>query len=328
MVTINDVAKAAGVAKSTVSNVLTRKKFVSEELSKKVLKVCNDLHFVPNFYASGLPGRKTNILGLLLEAKFNFDKNSFVKDLIFSCLQESVEHGYSLLLYSNDDKDKLFAQLHQGASPIAGAVVLGPCVNDERLTEMKNTRTKCVVIGRPNDNSGIGSVDVDNSQLVKDVVNKLIKEYSNNVYLLNSSFEMTISQDRNEGFKEVCAENGLDATGRIFESVNSTIEDGYIMSKDIIQKDAIIITANAKMAEGVYRRIEEQGLKVGKDVAVFALGRSKEHGYFSPKLSYARQDYSILGKTAINLLIDEIENKNVMNKRVNSELIFTESTQR
>ena len=74
---------------------------------------------------------------------------------------------------------------------------------------------------------------------------------------------------------------------------------------------------------------EEKGLKVGEDVAVFALGRHQEHGTFAPKLSYAYQDYSVLGKQAIDLLIEEIDNghsgRNVL---IDSQPTFTQSVEK
>ena len=54
MISINDVARKVGVAKSTVSNALTGKKYVSPELKEKVLKACKELDYTPNFYASSL----------------------------------------------------------------------------------------------------------------------------------------------------------------------------------------------------------------------------------------------------------------------------------
>ena len=49
MVTISDIAEKAGVAKSTVSNALTGKKFVSEPLKQRILQICEEMNFSPNF---------------------------------------------------------------------------------------------------------------------------------------------------------------------------------------------------------------------------------------------------------------------------------------
>lgn len=327
MVKITDVAARVGVAKSTVSNVLTGKKYVSEELKQKVLQACKELDFQPNFYASGLSSKKTNIIALLLEATEGISSYPFYMDLILSCLKQAAAKEHSLLLYYDSDKEKLLQTLRQGRAPIDGAILLAPSVNDERLAEMENTRTACVVIGRPSEEK-ICYIDVDNKALVAQVVEKLSADYGKNIYLFNSQSELTISQDRNLSFIKSCEKLGVDGKERIFESSVCSDEDGYNFAKGRVVKDAVFITANEAMAKGVYRAVQEAGLKVGQDVAVFALGRSVEHGSFSPKLSYALQNYDELGKMAVDALLDEISGNKPNSVLVESKLVFRDSTNR
>ncbi len=327
MVKITDVALRAGVAKSTVSNVLTGRKFVSEELKQKVLAACEELDFQPNFCASGLSSGHTNIIALLLENTKDIETYPFYKELMMSCLTEASEQGYSLLVYYDSDKKKLLQTLRQGRAPIDGAVLLTPNVDDERLAEMESNRTACVVIGRPS-HENIGCVDIDNKGLVIKVVKELIQKYGKNIYLLNSHSDMTISQDRDSGFCQVCADNGIDACGRLFHNERCSDDEGFAIATKLAQNGAVFITANEGLAKGVYSAVEQKGLVVGKDVGVFALGRSIEHGHFFPKLSYARQSYEELGKIAVRLLINEILTGEKSSKLVESEVVFRDSTQR
>ncbi len=328
VVKITDVAERAGVVKSTVSNVLSGKKYVSEELKKKVLDACEELDFHPNFYASALSGHKSNIIALLLEISDEIDRK-FYQKLIVSILKQASKSGYSLLIYYNSDKEKLLNTLRQGTAPIDGAILMSPCTNDERLKQIESERISCVVIGRPENDMGLSYVDIDNIKLVKDVTEKLVSEYGNDAYLINSDRCMTISQDRAKAFKGVCESCGIDYTSHIFESLHCNEDEGYEISKPLMKKNGVFITANGRLAAGVYRAAAECGLKVGKDIAVFALGRSLEHGTFEPKLSYADQDYELLGKTAVDMLLDEIENgKHDDNVFVESKIIYTESVEK
>lgn len=336
VVKITDVAKRAGVVKSTVSNVLSGKKFVSEELRKKVLDACEELDFHPNFYASALSSHKSNIIALLLECSEEIDRK-FYQKLIVSCLKQASKSDYSLLIYYNSDKDKLLNTLRQGMAPIDGAILMSPFVDDERLNQMEAGRISCVVIGRPEKSTPAGSengvelnyVDIDNKKLVKDVCEKLIADYGKDVYLLNSDRRLTISKDREKSFKDVCNIYGIDYNSHLFESVHSSAEEGYALSKPVMKKNGVYITANGLLASGVYRAAKECGLNVGKDIAVFALGRSLEHGTFEPKLSYADQDYELLGKTAVDMLLDEIENGFHKNSTfVESKIIYTQSVEK
>lgn len=327
VVTIKDVAQRAGVVKSTVSNVLTGRKYVSEQLKRKVLEACRELNFHPNFYAAGLSGGKSNIIALVLESS-NDVGNIFYSELVMSCIKCASEKGYSLLVYYSADDNTLMNVLRQGTAPIDGAVVMSPCVDDERLKQIESDRIPCVVIGRP-ESAALSYVDIDNVKLVRDVCDALNKNKDREIYLINSNFDLTISQDRKRSFAEYCASCGLDPETHAFVSKNSDENDGYIISRDILKKSTVIITANASLAKGVYRAAEEKGLKVGEDIAVFALGRFQEHGTFVPKLSYAHQDYAVLGKHAIDILTDEIENGNsACSTLIESVPTFTQSVEK
>ena len=305
MAKITDVAKLAGVAPSTVSNVLTGNKYVSDELRKKVLAACEQLDFHPNFFASGLSRNRTNIIALLLENNPDLYQNAFYKDLIAACLTQASKHGYSLLVYYNSDKNKLLDTLRQGMAPIDGAILMAPCINDERLQHIRNDCIKCVVIGRP-DAGNLSYVDVDNCGLVEHAANEMLDLYDE-VYLINSLHNMTISEDRRKGFENACAKHGVISDGHILESSTGSEEVGYWIARSIVGKNIGIITANGRTARGVYRAAEEKGLEIGKDIGVFALGRSQPNKPISPELSYATQDYTLLGETAVDLLIEEIE---------------------
>ncbi len=324
MVKITDVAKKAKVAKSTVSNVLTGKKFVSEQLRQKVLDACKELDFQPNFYASGLSNKKTNIIALLMETTQEVLRYPFYKDLILSCIVEASKQGYSLLVYYESDEEKLLKTLRQGRAPIDGAILMTPNVNDERLEQIQSNRTACVVLGR-SASENISSVDIDNKKLVKTVTEKLIADYGTDVYLINSRADMTISQDRRAAFLEVCANYGIDSS-HVYERAKDDAEESFEFAVERIKKNSVFITENETSASGVYKACQQKGLQVGKDVAVFALGRSIEHGKFTPSLSYASQNYVLLGQMAVLSLIQEIQTGEFKHALVESEICYRAST--
>lgn len=329
-VKITDVARMAGVAKSTVSNVLTNKKFVSDELREKVMEACRALDFQPNFYASALSGRTSKIIALLLESGGDISR-SFYKELIVACLVAASDRGYALLTFYNRDSGKLLGMLRQGSAPIDGAILMTPCVNDERLNRITSDRVNCVVIGKPHTDFELSYVDIDNVKLVSDVTQKLIGRYGKDIYLVNSDPALTISQERERSFCAVCDSCGIaDAPARIFRSKKSSRQEGYALSQSVIKRGSVFVTANAELASGVYAAAAEQGLKIGKDVAVFALGKSFEREEFEPPLSRAEQDYAVLGAKAVEILIDGINSGNDDAKRcelVESKIIIKQSAE-
>lgn len=328
IVNIIDVAKRAGVAKSTVSNVLTGKKYVSPELREKVLKACEELDYHPNFYASALSSKKSNIIALLMESSDDIDQKMY-KNLIVSCVKEVSMHGYSLLIYYNSDREKLLETLRRGCAPIDGAIMMSPYLHDERLAQIDSQHISFVVIGRPENSESINYIDVDNVKLVKNAVCKLVElSGSNDVYLVNSSAEMTISQDRVKGFLQACAMCALKPERRIL-SRSAFFDENVAQMENKVEKGSIFITCDDLVAREIYRIAERKNLVIGEDVSVFALGRSTEAGTFDPPLSHAKQDYNALGKNAASALISLIEgNEEKTQMLIDSEIVFGNSVKK
>ena len=144
MVTITEIAKRAGVAKSTVSNALTGKKYVSEDLKKKIIDICEELNYYPNFYASRLSGNQTNIVVLFLEESEKGVYHSFYTELIESCLKYLSKRGYNLLISYNPEPKMRNSFLQKGKAPVDGAIIMAPMVKDERILQFESDLIPCV----------------------------------------------------------------------------------------------------------------------------------------------------------------------------------------
>jgi len=325
--TISDVAKHLGIAKSTVSNALTGKKYVSDELKQKILDTCKAMDYEPNFYAASLSTRKTNIIALLLEERNDNEFYTFYTELIISSLKEAANLDYNLLVYYHVERQKLITTLRPGKAPIDGAIILSPCMDDERIRQIEHSRIPCMIIGRPGNDLNLNYVDVNNKQLTYDVVDRLYQKGYSIIYLINSSEQLTISYDRSLGFIERIKEIDLSMMNNMFYT-NSTTDEGYEIAKKKVQKNVAFIVANEHLAKGVYQAVKEEHLEVGKDVGVFSLGGTEKRN-FHPSLSYAKQDYNEIGSIAVHTLIQSINQEQVeASQFVNSMIVENHSTSR
>lgn len=334
MVTITDIAQRAGVAKSTVSNALTGKKYVSDELKQRILDICDEMNYAPNFYASRLSGNRTNIVALFLEESENGVYHAYYTELIESCLKYLSKRGYNLLISYNSDKRMRNSLLQKGKAPVDGAIIMAPLVRDERILQFENDLIPCVSIGKPSDAQSIGYVDIDNVKLVGDAVNLLADNGYKRIYLLNSNDTLNISTDRKRAFLQALENNDLPIEkDSIFFSAESSFEDGEAFALEHIGKNTAFITANVRIAEGVYSAVEKKGLSVGKEIGVFALGGQRNEK-ITPNLSYATQDYSKLAKMAAKNLIYQLTNDQegerikVENQLIPSKICFDTSINR
>lgn len=329
MATVADVAKRAGVSKSTVSCVLNGKKFVSENLKKRVYTACRELNYVPSSLAVALATQKTNIVGLFLEDSEDryFE---FYNDLIRECVVGLSKRRQKLLIFFGENNFNLTNDLVQGKSAIDAGIVLAPKSIDKRINSIKAKHVPMVVIGRAEVNESCCCVDVDNFNLVKNITEILIQKFGHKrIFFLNSKKGLTITEDRKEGFLKAV----VDAGYRQYVSIDYADAENEEVGFRAVQKAfgirpyTAVIASSDRICKGVYRALKEMGLEVGNQVSVFALGgEGIKCESFSLPVSYAHQNYRTIGKQALQLLDDLTAGRPVPPiTYVESEIHFTDS---
>ena len=307
---IYDVAKSANVAYSTVSNVLTNKKFVSEEMKQRVFEACRKLNYKPNFLASTLVTRKTGILGLFLETAEDF------YSLVYPALIKGVglhgsHHGYSPILFFNLlDKSAFSAPCFASTGLLDGAIILAPIENDFRIAELHKDNVPMVVIGTPPGgfDFSVPYADSDNREDTYTVTKHLLDNGHRNIAFLNSRYDMTISQHRTEGFIKAYEEIGVPYDARLVFNISTDESAAYNLLSGLnpsLSYTACITESNVS-AKGVYAFARDKGLKIGVDFAVASLSGMREE-LFSPELTTVCVDFEEVGVNAINLLKKIIE---------------------
>lgn len=158
--TLEDVATAAGVSRSSVSRVMLGQKKVSEDTRRRVFTAADRLGYVPNVLASELASRATSTIGLLLR-----DAGNPAYGLLFTQLQEAA-HAADLTLVSmtitaDDRGRRQVASLHRlMGMRVAGLVVATGGVTSEQLEPFR-TRIPIIRAGRPETTPHIHAVSYD-----------------------------------------------------------------------------------------------------------------------------------------------------------------------
>lgn len=335
MATIDDVAKAAGVSKSTVSNVFSKKRPISKEVADRVLETARELNYKPNYWARSLANKETRIIGLSMEGeKVKF--GTFHMMLVNGVLEECFNRGYRLLINTlpKHFSDKLE---NQSSDPVDGEILLDPMVQDPRIEERLEGSVPIVVIGRPpaSYESCVSYVDNDNIGAAYRVTEHLIGLNHRHILFLNAPKYRTVAKDREQGFRNACEAGGLtvDPKQLVYkeEGTESSVEYGYKMTKRMLASSpdvTAIIADTDKVALGVYQAAGELGISIPADLSVFAF--SVEPGFgmeFQPPLSIVRLNGELLGSEAAKLLLEQCTSKSAMIKRttIPSELYHRDS---
>lgn len=309
MANINEIAALAGVSKATVSNVFTQKKYVSPEVTKKIMEICDRLNYRPSLLASGLATRKTNIIGLFLGNRRN-EYYHFYGDLIRAVAMKGDEFGVRPMIYVNmDDPEKMKRMLTSNAEPIDGAIVLTPAEHDFRIDELQKDRIPFVLIGNPGEghDSRIPYVDVDNELTTEEMTTYLTQRGHRRIILVNSQSNLTISNDRLTGYLKALRKVDIDFDPTLVFNGQNNTESGRQVAQLILRRSlgaTAIVVESDLTAQGLFEVFAGMGIRIPEDMSVVSLGGDSAYLSLTPTLTAALQDYAQLGETAVAALND------------------------
>ena len=159
MVTIGDVARVAGVSRSTASYALSGKRSISAEVREKVEQAVISLGYTPNAGAKALATSQTKVLGLL--ARFLEDEFApAMLQYILGVTNRAREAGYDTLLLTDEDGVSALKRI-SNSRMVDGFILLNVAENDDRLDILRAAPQPGSLVGLPGDPSGIDVFDLD-----------------------------------------------------------------------------------------------------------------------------------------------------------------------
>ena len=181
MVSIKDVARAAGVAISTVSKVLNGYPNVSEETKVKVNRAVEELNFVPNSVAAALSSKQSGRVALLMHLN---QKTQAIDEINMQYIQGAIHKAMELnldviTLFFSMFKNKTVEEItrYLQSQSICGLIIYGMGRENHVLRELVERQNfKCVVIDAPFVNENTSSVGINQLKAQYDVARKTIED--------------------------------------------------------------------------------------------------------------------------------------------------------
>ncbi|WP_052848962.1 LacI family DNA-binding transcriptional regulator [Streptomyces avicenniae] len=159
MATIGDVARAAGVSRSTVSYALSGKRAISDETRRRIEHAIAALGFTPNAGAQALATSRTKVIGLML----HFHEDEFapaVLQYLLPISDTARDLGYDILMVTDEDGPQALRRITQ-TGMVDGVVLLDVTHDDPRLEPLRASGKPGVLVGLPNDPAGLDVFDLD-----------------------------------------------------------------------------------------------------------------------------------------------------------------------
>ncbi|ORT49589.1 sucrose operon repressor ScrR [Vibrio sp. qd031] len=318
MASLHDVAKLAGVSKSTVSRVVNNEYGVKAETKIKVMAAVEQVGYLANQVAKDLKSQKTNLIGVIVPRVSSHATSEGVDGL--SRVMEKA--GKQVLLASSQQSSakeieyiKVFNQRR-----VEGILLYATHIDDALLNAIKHSSAPVVLIGQDGSLFNIPSVVHDDLRVGFEAGNWLLSAGAKNIGFLGvDKSDIAVDVLRSDGLKQALQMNGT--ASLLFHSHGEfSIESGYESMKQLIQHFPHIdglFCATDRIAVGAIKALKEKGIEVGKQIKVIGVGND-ELGYInSPSLSTFSYLFDKAGESGAEILLDLIEGKpQVMSKLV------------
>jgi LacI family transcriptional regulator len=332
VITIYDIAEKAGVSAMTVSRVINNTGRISEETRKRVRKVMEELHYIPNALARSLVSQKTNLLSLLITDI----TNPFYTTLARGAEDAAKKAGYRLLFANSDEdyvKEKDYVDMI--LSTRVDGVLFAPAGDHslENLQQLQKHQIPFVVLDREIPGIDADVVLGDSKEGARNLVEHLITRGHRRIALVNGLQDVSTARLRYTGYLEAHRLNGLAIDDSLVIHLgfrdfhdDSALDDLFALG----EPPTAIFAANNMLAVGVIQSLRQRGLQVPRDISVVCFDDFGPAGAINPFLTVASQPAYQFGQLGMQLLIERIEGDSVNEARrimLPSELIVRSSTQ-
>lgn len=310
--TMLDIAKMAGVSKSTVSRYFNGG-YVKDETREKIKTIIDKNNYEPNAFAQSLKAKKSNIIGLIAPCL-----DSITSSRMLMSMDEYLRsQGYTtIIINTNHDQTRELASMEKlWRMNVDGIILLATYVTDNHRKLSEKLDIPIVFIGQQL-KEGISIVNDDYNAGFE--VGRYVAKMNHReiVYLGVSENDESVGIYRKKGvieglYSEGCEEVEVVETDFTFEKTTKVVKD--ILKGKI---PTIIICATDNIAMAAYKEIKNSGLSIPDDISLIGFGGYETSRLLTPSLCSVRFDNELAGSVAGETIVKMINNKSVPKKQI------------
>ena len=308
--TIDDVAKAAGVSRSTVSYALSGKRSISPETRDRIEAAIKSLKYTPNAGARALRTAQTSVLGLLVK----FHEDEFAPAMlgyILPIADTARSFGYDILMMTEDDGAEAIARTAESGM-VDGLILLDVTHDDPRLEALRAARQPGVLVGLPGDARGLDVVELDFEAAARTLVDHLhglghrdvvLVTPPRHVYERGGAYawrfrDAAVERASALGLR-LAVHYGQSQQPEMDRNLHEVLDDNPSATGLIVHNDASV----AALPHVLHQR----GVRVPDDLSVVSLYSQDFARWFSLPYSAVESSPHVLGTLAVDQLVRRIQ---------------------
>lgn len=334
-VTIEDVARFAGVSKATVSRVINgNPKGVGVETRKKVKQVIEQIGYNPSLLERGIALAQTKSIGLIIPDI----SNPFFPELVKAVETQAAENGYMVILANTDfsaEKEQLVISTFINKR-VDGIILTTASHNIGTVCgQLKKYQVPCVMLDRLveelKDSSFSAGVFVDNEYATYIATEHLLKNGHRDIAFICGPDDVSTSQERLQGYLISLYQHGVPYCEELVCKGDYTMESGSQAVMELSRRGIPftgLVASNDAMAIGAMKALRRLGLGIPEDVEVIGFDNIAFAEMMDPPLSTIQQPTEEMGRVAVRLLLEIISGKEpaIRHCRLQPKLILRQTT--
>ncbi|MBZ0297124.1 MAG: LacI family transcriptional regulator [Anaerolineae bacterium] len=308
--TIVDVARESGVSYSTVSRALNGYEFVKPSTREKVLQAAQKLGYVPNQQARSLAGGRSNLIGILVPTL----SNGYVAEIVRGIDEELTKSNYNLILYTthrHHGKESTYvASIVNGAAD--GLLLVVPLVSTSYLNALRQQTFPYVLIDQSDMTETSAMVNATNWQGAYEATEYLIKLGHRRIGFITGLMGLNSAAERLKGYTAALDDYEIPLRHELIAEGNFQQTSGYRATQkllDLNERPTAIFAANDLSAYGAIEALRERGMRVPEDMSVIGFDDIPQSSLIYPKLTTIRQPLDQMGRVAVKMLLEHIEQR-------------------
>ncbi len=327
------MAKKAGVSISAVSRALNNYEDINEETKAKILKVVDELHYIPSASARRLVTNKSNVIAVFYPSYDGMGlRQPFIIHLLDVFKIEIGKKGYDLLILSNmKEPFNRYSYLERVRhQDIDGVLLLG--APEEAIDELIAENVPVVGVDHFAVGKKVGSVTSDNRRAIHDLIVLLYHNGYRRVGFVHDDLNFPVVMERLQGFYSGMAEVGLSPESKWIFGGGFSFDGGMNVAESILELDEkpeVMVFSGDISAIGALQVFSKYGVKVPDEISIIGFDDIDAASYVYPKLTTVSQDKDKMGQLAADTLVHLIENKDInmpLHFVLPTQLIIRDST--